>query len=32
MKKIALVFDADNTLIRGYHPSAILEKRGIEVK
>ena len=31
MKKIALVFDADNTLMRGYHPSAILEKRGINV-
>ena len=31
MKKIALVFDADNTLMRGYHPSAILEKRGIDV-
>jgi len=32
MAKIALVYDADNTLMSGYHPSLILEKRGLDPK
>jgi len=32
MAKIALVYDADNTLLSGYHPSLILEMRGLDPK
>src|SRR3989339_962978 len=31
VKNIALVFDVDYTLINGYHPSIILEKRGVDI-
>jgi len=32
MARVALVYDADNTLMKGYHPSLILEKRGLDPK
>ncbi|MDP7115723.1 MAG: hypothetical protein QF632_00970 [Candidatus Woesearchaeota archaeon] len=31
MKRIAMVYDVDFTLMRGYHPSIILENRGLDV-
>ena len=31
-KNIALCFDADYTLLEGYHPSIILDKRGVDVE
>ena len=31
MTNIALVYDADYTLMDGYHPSTILKRRGIDV-
>src|SRR3989338_3645754 len=31
MANVALAYDLDNTLIRGNHPSIILEARGVDV-
>lgn len=32
MKKIAFVYDVDNTLIQGYHPDIILKRRNVNVE